>query len=79
MKTSLLIVFALAAATSSTCSAAASRLHHFPLGRHRGLGADNDGDADDVDLDNLYQARGVQYADLKVGKYTCPFCRSLYL
>ena len=49
-------------------SIAEARLRHVPLGRrvgdlHRSL-AEAD---DDVDQDNLYQARGVQYADLKVG------------
>ena len=28
----------------------------------------------DIDLDNLYQARGVQYADLKVGMCGFFFC-----
>eukprot|EP00547_Thalassionema_nitzschioides_P003963 CAMPEP_0194202438 /NCGR_PEP_ID=MMETSP0156-20130528/2450_1 /TAXON_ID=33649 /ORGANISM="Thalassionema nitzschioides, Strain L26-B" /LENGTH=746 /DNA_ID=CAMNT_0038927927 /DNA_START=339 /DNA_END=2579 /DNA_ORIENTATION=- len=50
---------------------AGARLYHVPIGKldtaskgtHRML------DAENFDQDNLYQARGVQYVDLKVG---CP-------
>ena len=63
---SLRFRFALAAAFLA--NAAVARLYHFPLvGRtdshHRTLSVQTD----PVDLDALYQARGVQYADLKVG------------
>lgn len=55
-------------ATSSVFVAEAS-LYHIPLGR---IGGNNNhrrslAEGDNVDLDALYQARGVQYADLEVG------------
>lgn len=66
---SLSCSFAAMALTAMTLVEA--RLYHLPLGR---VNNDNHfrhlatGDAD-ADQDNLYQARGVQYADLKVGKF----------
>jgi len=54
------------------CMAAAEgRLFHVPLTTqqdyHRGGRSLANADPEDVDLDNLYQARGIQYAALKVG------------
>lgn len=55
---------------------AEARLFQVPIGggvhHRRGLTGGSD-----IDLDNLYQARGVQYADLKVG--TSPRCGPLAL
>lgn len=62
---SLCFKFAVVAAFS--VNFAEARIYQVSLGgnnQRRNLA-----DAADIDLDNLYQARGVQYADLKVG---CP-------
>ena len=64
--------FSLAVAAFAALSlsiAAEARLFQVPISGgvqpRRGLV-----EGSDIDLDNLYQARGVQYADLKVGKST---------
>ena len=48
-------------------ASASARLFHVPIGRRDATAGSNHRILDDVDQDNLYQARGVQYADLKVG------------
>lgn len=51
-------------------AAAEARLFHLPLGgsdKQNGDPRRRLADASAVDQDNLYQARGVQYVDLKVG------------
>lgn len=48
-----------------------ARLYHVPIGKLDAVGTQKrvlDATEDDIDQDNLYQARGVQYVDLKVGE-----------
>ena len=57
-------------------SVAEARLYHLALGttvsnanrNNRGLASVASSPSSETDLDNLYQARGVQYVDLKVGR-----------